>query len=114
MCSTAPAAGDREVQLEMALVVPREGPDPVALLHTEPPERPGEAVDALGDLAEGGALHGAGRSERHDLRVRTAGAHPAADVMQGQWKVVLHEALQKLRHPLLTPSSRGAGSASSP
>ena len=51
-----PDARDREVELEVALVVPGERPDPVALLDAEPAERAREPVDPLGDLGEGGRL----------------------------------------------------------
>ena len=43
-------AGHREVQLEVALVVPGERADAVARLHAEPAERAREAVDAIGQL----------------------------------------------------------------
>ena len=39
--------GDREIQLEMALVVPRERPHAIALLDAEPRQCAREPVDAL-------------------------------------------------------------------
>jgi hypothetical protein len=40
-----------EVRLEVLLGVPQERPDPVALLHAEPGQRPGQPCCALPDLA---------------------------------------------------------------
>ncbi len=59
-------AGDREVALEVALAVPGERADPLALLDAETTERVREAVDPRRDLRVGGPRR-AVRGQRHDL-----------------------------------------------
>jgi flavin-binding protein dodecin len=83
----------REVELEVALRVPREGRHPVAALHAEALEHAAEAVDALGHLRVGGA-HGPVVLERHHLLVRIAAAQPPAHRPDGELEVVLHQALE--------------------
>ena len=100
-------ARHREVQLQMALAVPRERAHSLALRHSQAGERARQAIDALGHLRVLGAQHRAVVLEREDLRARVVGGQAAADVVERQREVVLHQALQHLRHPLPTPS-RGA------
>ena len=47
-----PHARDREVQLEVALVVPGKGPDALARLHPEALQHAPEPVDPLRYLGE--------------------------------------------------------------
>ena len=53
VCSTAPGARGRVVELEVAIAVPGERGDPVAALHAEPCERVGHAPRARRELAVG-------------------------------------------------------------
>ena len=92
-------AGGGEVELEVALVVPGEARHPVALLHAEPDESPRQPVDPVGQLGVGRPPDRALAGERHQLGAEVAGAHPAANVIEGQLKVVLHQTLEHLRHP---------------
>ncbi len=64
-------ARHRHVQLEVALVVPRERANAIALSHAQPLQHAREAIDALAHLPVAGA-HDAGLGERDDLRPRDA------------------------------------------
>ena len=83
-------AGDREVALEVALAVPGEGRDALALVDAERSEGVGEAVDAIGDLWVGAVCRAVGR-ERDDLPRAGVGAQAAQRVGQGELEVVLHQ-----------------------
>jgi hypothetical protein len=99
-------ARHREVQLEVALVVPRERRDALPLLDPERSQRTREAVDPRRDLGvactrDARAVGG----ERDDLSAVVAGSQPPPDVVEGQRKVVLHQTFEHLRHPLPAPSA---------
>ena len=95
-------ARHRHVELEVALVVPRERADAIAGLDPEAPEDAREAVHARGDLREARPHRPLPRHRQH-LGGGVAVAHPPAHVVETQGKVVLHQSCEHLGHllPLL-------------
>ncbi len=89
-------AGDREVELEVALVVPGERPHAVSLADAETGEHACQPVDAIRHLRVCRARDQPILAERHHLRSEVASAHPATNVVQGQLEVVLHQPMDHL------------------
>src|SRR5688572_26173633 len=81
----APATGWREVQLEMAGRVPREGGDAPGRADAEHVERVAEAAGAIGPLTVGRALLAARRG-RDDLLVREQLLRPIEHRRHRQWR----------------------------
>ena len=106
-----PHTGNRHVELEVALVVPRERPDPIPVLDPQSPEHAGKSIDALGHLAEARA-HRSLLGERRHLRGRVAVAHPPPRVLERERKVVLHQPCE--RHVLRTSFSSSVSISASP
>ncbi len=99
-------AGNGHVQLEVALIVPSERADAIALFDAKPIEHTGEAIDALCHFPVSGA-HGATVGERDHLRSGMDRAHAVQRVVQRQLKVVLHQPFEHLPYSLLVASLRG-------
>ncbi len=83
---------DGEVGLEMGLVVPEEGADPVGVADPEPPECPGQPLGPLGHLGERGGDRLALRTDDgHDPAVRVHRSAVTEDPADQQWGI-LHRA----------------------
>ncbi len=102
--------GDREIGLEVGLVVPEEGADPVRVSDPEPAERLGQPLGPPGHLGEGGGDRLAlGPDDGHDPAVRVDRLAVAEDPADQQ-RAVLHGA----EHRRLPCCHRAPGQPSLP
>ena len=94
-------ARDREVGLDVLLVVEAEGRDTVAPADAEPGERRGELLGAVGDLGEARAAE-AVALEGHDLALPVDLPAVAEDVPHEK-RPLLHGASHRRAPPCLRP-----------
>src|SRR5256884_7946739 len=92
------------VHLEVAVAVPREGGDAVALLQTEGAEDAGEAGRPLGEVRVGVAEEGPAGNTRGDRLLRPEPAAPLEEVRQRE-RVVHHEVVELRTHRHWPPGS---------
>ena len=96
-------ARDREVRLEVRLVVPHERADPVAVADPEAAQPRRELLGPVRDLGERGALDRVA-PERRDLAVAVHRPAVPEQEPDGQ-RVVLHRARQHVGPPVCVPST---------
>ena len=93
-------AGRRKVGLQVLLVVPAEGPDPVARADAQAPKPGGEPTDTVGGIPEAAPPRGL-TLEGDQLAVREDGPAPPEDLGDGE-RDVLHGAQHRRGAPQKT------------